>query len=115
MKETWKILNNLLGRNKRANLPDFLTDKKGKKITDPTEIANNFNDFFTNIGTKLADQITPPDNEYVSPLNSFNQNNSIFLNPTTTDEIIKLTKNLKTSNSSGLDNISNTLLKQIIN
>ena len=32
----------------------------GNKITDSNEIADNFNDFFTNIGTKLADKITPP-------------------------------------------------------
>ena len=76
MKETWKTLNNLLGRNKKSKLPDFFKDTDGNKITDSNEIANNFNnfnDFFTNIGTKLADKITPPDSNYVSPLKSKNQ------------------------------------------
>ena len=115
MKETWKTLNNLLGRNKLIKLPEFFKNLDGKKITDSKKIANNFNDFFTNIGTKLANKISSPDSNYVSPLKSKNQRNSIFLNPTNPDEIIKITKNLKTSNSSGIDNISTKLLKMIIN
>ena len=75
--------------------PDFLKDTDGNKITDSNEIADNFNDFFTNICTKLADKITPPDSNYVSPLKSKNQQNRIFPNPTNPDEIIEITKNLK--------------------
>ena len=71
--------------------------------------------FFTNIGTKLANKISSPDSNYVSPLKSKIQQNSIFLNPTNIDEIIKITKNLKASNKSGIDNISTKLLKMIIN
>ena len=81
MKETWKTLNNVLGRNKLIKLPDFFKDLDGNKITDSKKIANNFNDFFTNIGTKLANKISSPDSNYVSPLKSKNQQNSIFLNP----------------------------------
>ena len=113
MKETWKTLNNILGRNKQTKLPDFFKDPDGNKITDSNKIANNFNDFFTNIGTKLANKISPPDSDYVSPLKSKNKQNSIFLNPTNTDEIIKITKNLKSSNR--IDDISTKLLKMIIN
>ena len=117
MKETWKTLNNLLGRNKQTKLPDFFKDPDGNKITGSNKIANNFNDFFTNIGTKLANKINPPDSDYVSPLKSKNKTkNSIFSKtPTNTDEIIKITKNLKSSNSSGIDDISTKLLKMIIN
>ena len=78
MKETWKTLNNVLGRNKLIKLPDFFKDSDGNKITDSKEIANNFNEFFTNIGTKLANKISSPDSNYVSPLKSKNQQNSIF-------------------------------------
>ena len=96
MKETWKTLNNVFGRNKQTKLPDFFNDSDGNKITDSNKIANNLNDFFfTNIGTKLANKISSPDSNYVSPLKSKNQQNSIFLNPNNTDEIIKIIKNLK--------------------
>ena len=99
----------------KQNYLIFFKDPDGNKITDSNKIANNFNDFFTNIGTKLANKINPPDSDYVSPLKSKNKQNSIFLNPTNTDEIIKITKNLKSSNSSGIDDISTKLLKMIIN
>ena len=108
-------LNNVLGRNKLIKLPDLFKDSDGNKITDSKKIANNFNKFFTNIGTKLANKISSPDSNYVSPLKSKNQQNSIYLTPTNPDEIIKITKNLKTCNSSGIDNISTKLLKMIIN
>ena len=41
MKETWKTLNNVLGRNKQTKLPDFFKDPDGNKITDSNKIANN--------------------------------------------------------------------------
>ena len=110
MKETWKTLNNLLVRNKQSKLPDFFKDNRGNRITDSIDIANNFNILFTNIGTNLADKINNPDDDYISPLNSINRHNSIFLNPTYPDEIIQITNKLKVSNSSGIDNISNKLL-----
>ena len=34
MKETWKTLNNVLGRNKQIKLPDFFKNSDGNKITD---------------------------------------------------------------------------------
>ena len=61
MKETWKILNNVLVRNKQIQLPDFFKDSDGNKITDSKKNANNFNEFFTNVGTKLANKISSSD------------------------------------------------------
>jgi len=114
MKGTWRTLNSILGRNKQSKSPDFFKDKDGNKITNLTDIANNFNNFFTNIGSSLASKISPPDTDFTSPLISINITNSIFLKPTTTDEITKITKDLKTSNSTGVDDISTKLLKSII-
>ena len=114
MKDTWRTLNTLLGRNKRTKIPDFFKDKDDNKITDSNDIANNFNNFFTNIGSKLADKISDPDDDYSSPLKSVNQKNSMFLKPTTPEEILDITNKLKQSNSCGFDNISSRLLKAII-
>ncbi|MEE8341005.1 MAG: reverse transcriptase family protein, partial [Candidatus Neomarinimicrobiota bacterium] len=61
MKQTWKNINEILHRKKvYKSLPGhFVID--GKTITDNLEIANAFNSFFTNIGTKLAESIGGPD------------------------------------------------------
>ena len=66
MKETWKTLNSLLGRNNQTKLPDFFKDNNGNKITDSIDIADHFTDFFTNIGTRLAEKMANPDSEYIS-------------------------------------------------
>jgi hypothetical protein len=59
MKKTWQTLNNLLGRNVKPKTPSHFTDDDGSEIKDPIEIANKFNNFFTNIGPSLAAKIPP--------------------------------------------------------
>jgi len=41
----WKIINNVLGRNKKDRLPDFFIKADGNKISDVKSIAENFNTF----------------------------------------------------------------------
>ena len=117
MKETWKILNNVLGRNKQTKIAlFFFKDSDGNKIIDLNKIANNFNDFLnTNIGTKLANKISHPILTMFPHLNLKTNKIAFFLNPTNTGEIVKITKSLKASNSSEIGNFSTKLLKTIIN
>ena len=47
----------------------------GSSITNPQELSNEFNDYFVNIGPKLADKITCNQNtnsymEYLEPLDN---------------------------------------------
>ena len=85
MKKTWTTLNNLLGRNKQQKVPDFFLDKEGNQLNDATDIAINFNDYFTNIGSSLAKQIPPPDPDFSSPLKPSRLNDTVFLTPTFPD------------------------------
>lgn len=112
-KEMWKTLNNLLGRNKKSQLPDFFTSANGENICDNKIIAEGFNNFFANIGIILANKISEPSNVKPSKTQTCNSS-SLFIYPTSPDEILKITSKLKYSNSSGTDDISNNLLKQII-
>ena len=110
----WKTLNSLLGRNKRTKLPDFFLNEDGDKVSSNANIAENFNNFFANIGKTLADKIPEPSCDFKPPLSSYNNSSSLFLSPTSDEEIIKITLKLKNSDSSGSDDISNNILKQII-
>ena len=38
--------------------------KDGNIITDPNEIANNFNEYFVNVGPKLAEKNTTKQREF---------------------------------------------------
>ena len=59
-KQTWKVLNDLLGRNRKHQLPDSF-DINGSPTSDAQKIADGFNSFFTNIGPNLANQIPVSD------------------------------------------------------
>ena len=45
MQETWKTINNVIGKQKKKVQTNF-KDKQNKTLTDPAEIPNRFNDFF---------------------------------------------------------------------
>ena len=57
LSKTWSAISNLLNRNNtKSSLPDYIIDNNNT-ITDPLDIANRFNDFFTNVGPNLANEI----------------------------------------------------------
>jgi len=113
-KQIWKTLNNLLGRNKKSKFPDFFTTKDGNKVSDSKLIAEHFNSFFANIGNSLASDIPDPPPDFKLSFSPYVNPKSLFFTPTSPEEIIKLTSNLKNSHSCGNDGISNILLKQVI-
>ena len=54
-KKTWKLTNSLLGKNANCNnVNELLID--GISISDPTFIAEELNDCFISIGSKLASE-----------------------------------------------------------
>jgi hypothetical protein len=57
-KKTWNIFNELLGRNKSSESVEKIK-ANGQTITDPAEIAAEFNGFFTSIGKKISNSIPP--------------------------------------------------------
>ena len=71
------------------------------------------NDFFVNIGPKLAQSIPPSDNHFSTFLANPNPK-SIFFAPTLETEIMDIVNNLKTQKSPGHDGITNKLLKHVI-
>ena len=52
-KKTWKLINSLLGKNtKSINVNELLID--GISVSDRKSIAEELNDYFISIGSKLA-------------------------------------------------------------
>ena len=86
------------------NIP-FLNSSKGLNMTND-EIANPFNDYFADIGKKNASKI--PD----APLKPIKCNNkSMFSYKTIDEEILSIVNELDNKSLSGLDNLSNILIK----
>ena len=84
-------------KNKNSgNVPAITSDDN--TITDPVEIAQNFNNFFTSIGTNLQKKIPPTKKNFTDYLKKQNSEN-FTIAPTTSDEISDLIHNYKSSKS----------------
>ena len=88
---------------------------EGVEITDTKNIADKFNEYFTEIGPKLAKSINTANK---APFNSYLTTPcpaSFNFGYTKPDDIEKIIRNLRPKSSAGCDNISTKLLKEIEN
>ena len=111
VKNTWREINNILGKNKKAELPDKIDD--GQQVaSNPSDISQSFNNYFTSIGSLLASKI-PHTNTHFTYLHDSNPS-SFFLIPTNFFEINEMGKLLKSVSSCGFDGISSYVVKTVI-
>ena len=100
--------------NKTQNTPDYPDSFKldGFVITDQINIANQFNAYFSSIGTKLASQIPGKYfKDYLhSPVNNVNFKFKLIY----IENTVNIIDGLKTKSSCGHDGLSVKILKQII-
>lgn len=112
-KKLWKIYNTLLGKlNNKKETFEYLI-KDNIKIYNDKQIADTFNNYFATVGIKLANKINKSRknfNEYCK----YTNDKSLFLMPTSFEEIEKIVNKFKNKTSYGIDEISNKLLKFII-
>lgn len=114
IKQTWKILKDLIGRkNDKSNFPqEFLI--KGESVTDKSTIAESFNDYFSRIGLETGQNVPVTDAKYIDFLpDPFPR--SIFIDPVAPSDITNTVRKLKSKSSFGHDEISTKLLKETIN
>ena len=114
IKKTWKTIDETLNRGKRrTQFPnEFTIDNKS--IADHKEIADNFNIFFANIGVKLSsgNDRQNGDKSFSDYLNNPTERRFNF-SVINESEVLATINKLKNKNSSGVDEISNKLLKAI--
>ena len=97
-KKQWQMINNLLNRKPKNVTINKIYDENGNACTNPHSIADNFNDYFSNIASKLKSEINT--RSAVSPGNFENflkkpVTNTIYIKPVEADEIHDIVKNLK--------------------
>lgn len=79
------------------------------KISGDENLANEFNNYFSNIGSQLAENLSPSD---LNPICYVTPGDSVFEFKTITrSEVENVLYGLKVRKGSGLDKISNKLLK----
>ena len=112
LKQTWKILNEVINRRvAKSTYPAFSFTRNGMKISNPTDIANNFCDYFTNIGPNLASKI-PSTNSSPKDFLSSSLSESISLQPLRVGELNNIVKSFNANKAPGHDNISMKIIHQ---
>ena len=112
IKKTWETISDVLHKSKvHKGFPSYF-NINGNKIYNNKEIATHFNNFFINVGPKLANEIdTNGKLPYSRYLNSLNVNARFQFKTVDELQVEKIIRNIKPKYSAGYDNISTVLLK----
>jgi hypothetical protein len=114
VKLTWEFINELLHRNKCSthsqHVPTIIHNNI--KLTDPTLIANQFNIYFSSVGSTLASKIPSTSVDFTSYLPHPNPFTSALF-PTTPTEILNLISDLDNTSTHGDDLLSGSVIKSI--
>ena len=112
MKQTWTIIKDTLQRKSKCEI-HIQFSIGNRMLTDSDEIANEFNNYFVNIGRLLLERITSPrtNEEYII----YRPNVSFKFLPVSEDRIGNIIQHLKSKSSYGYDEISDNLIKHACN
>ena len=113
-KQLWKNIYSIIGKSKdKSNIISKITIDN-TSFTNSNDICNEFNKYYVNVGPSLAKTIkSQKKNTFKLPEVNIIHVESLFLIPTDEEEIIKIIQRLKPKTSSGHDNISAKLVKQL--
>ena len=111
----WRLINEISGKsNDKSGLIEYLKID-GVKEYNSQNISNKLAKYFAGVGKQFASKIKSSKRhiqDYLKLLQT--HQTSLFLSPTCDQEIRKIISKLPSKASSGHDNISNVLLKEII-
>ena len=110
--DTWKNINQLLGKNKpKSTVPSFV--KVGDEtITEPTEICNKLNEHFVTIGEKLGSKSSDQKGQNYRQYLGKRHVSSVVLQPTDEHEIIEIISGVNVNKSPGYIDIPVILIKK---
>ena len=110
LSKVWKIINGIIGKHKTTSYNNRFK-LNNITITDPSEIAKQFNKYFVNVGPTLASKIPNVNRSAHSYLRD-QYIHSFFFAPVAEDDVKILIQTLKNS-SSGHDDINPRVLKYV--
>ena len=110
-KALWKTFGKILNNKKVKHSNIGSLSINGKTQTDPQAIANSFNNFFSEIGEKLANKFSDQNSSEFKKYLDAPVPHSIYLYSISEAEIIDVIMKLKNSNSTGHDGFSTNFIK----
>ena len=112
MQGNWQGIKSIINISATSMMtPDTLL-AENKIISEPIEIANNFNNYFSSIAKKLQDNMHDSGKNYQSILKNKNAN-SFFINPTDPQEIISIINNINIAKATGPHSIPSNIFHLI--
>ena len=110
IKKTWQTISDMMNRKHTdTTYPEFF-EINGVKIMDKIEIAK-FNQYFTNIGPDLANNISHSSEKEVDDFLLHKPNCELKFNQIDENHINKIIQNLPNKSSCGFDDLSPKLIK----
>ena len=108
-KETWNKINQILN-NKKSGSDNIYLSENGIIITDPKQVANQFNNYFVTVAEKLTEKIGQTNNKYQDYLKNPNEH-SMHRTEIESDEIRTQIQNLNSKKISDIFRIAANFLK----
>jgi endonuclease III-like uncharacterized protein len=87
----------------------------GTPSSNPLEIANHFNKFFTAVGQQISDGVLPVEKNAEDYINYNRPVPDLLLQNTTAEHVRKTIKNFKPKNSNDAQGVSTKMIKYIGN
>ena len=113
VKLMWHTLNVLV----KAKVSNFFPEEfiyNDNTLNTPVDIANGFNEFFVNVGPVLASKIISPDSKlHIYDYMKNKNNDSMFIEETSSDEIKKIVNAFSNKSSCDVNDISMSLVKRV--
>ena len=111
-RKIWQGIRGLLSLKNNLNSSPNCIVSDGITLTDPTRIANCFNNFFTNIGNKIQNSVHSNHTDFTKYLKNSNENN-FFSTPTDPTEVFDVISSLRGNKASGPNSIPHDVLQMV--
>ena len=115
-KMIWKGINDLINKSSKTSKTSSGTTIKvnGNMITDPKQVADKFNDYFTKVAKSLVDKLGISNSNFKDYLKDPIAD-SIMLSPVTEEEVLDQLNSLDTTKAAGAYDIPISLIKLLKN
>lgn len=113
-RKNWKTVNEIITGYPESNDIKEINSQLGYNVSDPATIANEFNEYFTSVGSNNISTVdlATTDKERLI-MDSNNTVNSFYFSPITPCELYYVINSLKEKSSPGIDGITNSVIKPL--
>ena len=116
MRNLWKGINQIVNIKAKAyDHPTCLLDKNNDCLTQPLDIANNFNSYFSSVSESILEERKYTGDGNFRKYLSHSNTNSIAVDPVDGDEIIKIISEFKLNKATGPTSVPTDILRYLKN